>query len=330
MKKLQIITSLVIIIFIIFNLNIHNLSKFLKIVSFYYQIPLLLIISLTIRAIRWKILFDDNYHNIHFLDSFSLLLVGVSLNIILPAGTGDIGKSYFGYKWSGIKERMFIISIFDKIIALFSASLFGIIILLFKYQIRYLILLVTSFLFFGILIYFFINNKILQLLLSKMKNTSFKNIRLFKKLSSMTLINNIIHKTTTFFKNKMHLDNLFDNSKVEIKNILFSICLSCAGWFSTYLMIYFCFLTFNLKLPLVYILWIGPVLTLIRLFPLTFNGIGSDELGWLVFFQQTGINNESILITAFLFRIVNSIIPALIGSFILFNKKNISVITKSD
>ena len=76
--------------------------------------------------------------NIKLIDSIKLLLVGTSLNIILPSGAGDVAKGYYGYKWTGIKERMFAISLIDKLIAI--GSLLFITPFAFYYSNNYLIL----------------------------------------------------------------------------------------------------------------------------------------------------------------------------------------------
>ena len=58
-------------------------------------------------------------------NSFYLNLVGITMNLFLPASSGDIAKSYYGYKWYGIKEEMLSSNIFDKFMALFSVFIIG-------------------------------------------------------------------------------------------------------------------------------------------------------------------------------------------------------------
>ncbi|MBU0764624.1 MAG: flippase-like domain-containing protein, partial [Bacteroidetes bacterium] len=81
-----------------------------------------LILSLTFRAFRWYLIMNDMVRRVSFFPALKLLFIGQSLNIVLPAGTGDLFKSYYGYKWTGIRERMLTVSLFDKTIAIASAG----------------------------------------------------------------------------------------------------------------------------------------------------------------------------------------------------------------
>ena len=103
----------------------------------------LLICSILVRAWRWKILINEKIENtedkLSFLFSLKFLLIGSTLNIVLPAGSGDIAKSYFAYKEGGNKENMFVASIYDKVVAV--ASMFFLAIYAFFHTTNYWILL---------------------------------------------------------------------------------------------------------------------------------------------------------------------------------------------
>lgn len=132
----QIALSLTIAVILLLQLNVKDFAQQFSQISLpvFAVILVTLIPSILFRAWRWKLLYEDQNHSIKLSESTSLLLTGLSLNLILPASTGDIVKSYFGYKWSGVKERMLSISLLDKVIALASIALLGIPFALYRQQ----------------------------------------------------------------------------------------------------------------------------------------------------------------------------------------------------
>ena len=77
------------------------------------------------RVFRWGAITNQGEPSASLWDLYQLTLVGVSLNLLLPASLGDIAKSCYGYKHSGLKEEMLSSTLVDKFIALFSIFLLG-------------------------------------------------------------------------------------------------------------------------------------------------------------------------------------------------------------
>jgi len=230
------------------------------------------------------------------IESLKLLLVGSSLNIVLPSGTGDIAKSYYGYKWTGIKERMLAISLIDKLIAI--GSILFITPFAFYFSKNYTILIagMLSILPFIFLYYFnFFNNY-------KLFNIPFKFIS--KKIK------------------KIDLELLITHLKIPPSKILFSFILSIIAWIVTYILLYLCFNIVGLSIPLKLVIISIPFLTLGRLFPFTLNGIGSDEALILFLFSNNEFQKEPILIAALLYRLILMFLPALIGLLFILKKPN--------
>ena len=228
--------------------------------------------------------------------SIKLLLVGSALNIILPAGLGDIVKSYFGYIWSGVRERMLSVSISDKFIAI--ASLFFISVFSFFFDRDILILLIGIICLIPLLILLFSRHLIIKRFFDKI----FVKIKLSKvfKISFSELVNN------------------FD---FTYKKLIYSVLLSIVAWCITYYLLFLCFTAIFMNITFAQVLVYAPVLTLIRLFPLTLNGIGSDEAAMIFIFSKFESNSQNILIGALIYRFILMVIPAIIGVFVILTTK---------
>jgi len=255
-------------------------------------ILVLLIMALWIRSFRWQMLMNQAPDvNVGGLDSFRFLLVGSALNMILPAGSGDIAKSYFGFRWSGIKERMLSISLLDKFIAIGSLAF----------------LCVGSIYITGET-YF-----IWAMLLSTFPLVLVMNEKRFRKVKIFENIFQFVNRKVR----KVDLEEVLKNMNISNKYLAFSLLLSCVGWIMSYMVLYYCFHLVAAEISFNYVLAMGPLLTLARLFPFTFNGIGSDEVVIVFLFSQGGQAQETILMAALIYRIIMLIIPAIPGLYFL-------------
>lgn len=263
--------------------------------SYILSFLILLISSLFIRSFRWSILMNDKNVLVSQTESFKLLLVGSSLNTFLPSGTGDIAKSYYGFKWTGIKERMLYISILDKLIAV--GSILFITPFTFFYSNSYLILIAGIFSIIPFIFLFYFN--------------FFNRFRLFNM--PFKFISNKIKK--------IDLELLISHIKIPTLKIFISFIISIVAWIITYIVLFLCFKVVGLSIPLIAVICSIPFLTLGRLFPFTLNGIGTDEALIVFLFSSYTIFNEQILIAALLYRIILIFIPAIVGLPFVISKK---------
>ncbi len=224
-------------------------------------------------------------------DSFKLLLVGSTLNLFMPAGSGDIAKSYFAYKWSGIKERILWASIYDKIIAISSLSILAFFSLISDRNPEYLLVIFLS------LLPFLIVN----------------NLNVLYKLK-------YVKRFLSIFKNKIDWELLL-NIKVPLHVNLKSLTLSVFAWILTYLAMYLAFSIVKVNAPFTEILIKSPIITLGRLFPFTLNGIGTDEALLIYLFGNNKISlQEKVFMGALIYRFFMIIVPGIMGISILLTK----------
>jgi glycosyltransferase 2 family protein len=258
------------------------------------SIVFLLFFSLILRSYRWSMLMNSsNGTQVNYFQSLKLLLIGQTLNTFLPSGTGDIAKSYYGYKNTGIKERMLSISIIDKLIAIGS--------LLF------------------ISLYAFHATKNYSILAAGC-------LSILPFLLFMNLTNIIKYKPARFMFNfiterikKIDCKLLLENFEIPITVLFFSFMISILAWISTYGLLFFCFKLIGIYVSPLFILSVIPFLTLGRLFPFTLNGIGSDEALIIYLFSSTGLSTEIIFMGALLYRLILIIFPAILGVPFILN-----------
>ena len=297
----QIAVSLIIAIILFIHLDVKQFSNHFYEVSWPLlgAIILLLVPSVLLRACRWKLLFDNRTNSIRLIDSTALLLVGAALNLVLPASTGDIAKSYFGYKWSGVKERMLSVSLLDKVIALGSISVLGIPCALYR----------------GELIYGYLSTLVLvPALLLLVLPVLIKHVPFCRKLFEWA---------TKVMRNKFDFSKAVEQVNPGAGKLTVALILSVAGWLITYLQMYLCFRVVGVQIPLFYVFSVAPLLTLVRLFPFTLSGIGTDEAALAYFFTRTGLSLEGILAGALIYRFCTIIILGLIGLFFLAGTKRL-------
>lgn len=224
-------------------------------------------------------------------NSFKFLLVGSALNIVMPAGAGDVAKSYFGYKWTGIKERMFSVSLYDKLVAIASLSVLSIYATMVTKN--YLILLAGTL-------------SLLPLLF----------VRFHKSIFEFALFNKALLFIDSKTK-KISIQDILEHLVVSRKKTIVAFIWSASSWILTYYLMYECFQLLNLNISLKIVIAMSPILTLARLFPFTFNGLGSDELLIVLLFSKSDVSNESILAGALIYRLLTLILPAIFGSLII-------------
>ncbi|OXU15046.1 lysylphosphatidylglycerol synthase transmembrane domain-containing protein [Sedimentisphaera salicampi] len=300
---LQVAVSAVLIGFIFSRINLQELGAVIRGVS----LPLLflcfalLIPNYLLRAYRWRLLFQDSSHTISLTDSSLLLFAGLGLNLFMPAGSGDIAKAYFGYRWSGVKERMVSISFLDKLIAVSSISIPG---------------LAAS----------LITSRPIFAALSLLAGIPLLFVLFFVGWFSRS------EKAKDFIDKRAGRKfdfQLFSRQIESSKGKLFyAVIVSVLGWAVTYFIFFICFRMIDSQISLYYVFSVSPILTLARLFPFSLNGLGSDEavIGFL--FLGSGLESEKVLAAALLYRVVLLIIPGLAGLIILNLKRKI--ITSND
>lgn len=211
--------------------------------------------NIGIRAYRWKEIFNKDERRLSLKDAYIMTLIGVALNMFVPATFGDILKSYYGYRMYGRKEEMLSASVVDKMFALCALFLLGSIS---GYLMGYYILSVGA-LFCATLI----------------------SVPLaFPKVFPWNLANTVLR----VFKKSLDTEKLLTAFTLPALLKLIVMGLSIGGWFSNSVFFYVLCSAFSARVSLGYVVLIMPMLVIVRLFPFTVNALGPKEVA-VVFFS---------------------------------------------
>ncbi|MCF7957430.1 MAG: flippase-like domain-containing protein [Phycisphaerae bacterium] len=300
---IQVSLSAILVCFLISRLDLGDFANTIRTVDglVFVGLCVLLVPGFLVRGYRWKLIFDDGPEKVSLWDSLWLLMVGLGLNLFLPASSGDIAKSFFAYKWSGVKERMLSTSLFDKIIALGSVAIIGVPAALYRGQFRYA----------G-----------LSLVLMAVMIVMILTPLLAVKIPG---VNKSLEKMTHMARGKLNFLDVIKALGVSPRVVLYAIALSVAGWLITYAQFYLAFKCVNAPVDVLYVFTVAPFITLARLFPFTLNGLGTDEMVICYFFKQAGLELETIIAAAIMFRLVTILAPGFLGLFILSAKKKMNI-----
>ena len=256
-------------------------------------IMVILVLSLLPRSMRWLYLMnaDKSDNQISHLNALRFLLVGTALNHVTPAGVGEVARSYFGYKWTGIKERMVSVSLYDKIIAVSSLSALAL----------------------GA--YFYTRN-VLLLVAAVISVGPFLVIACRKWIVAIPPIDAVISWLDSKTK-AISLREMLEHFQLPADVVALGFVLSWIGWMLDYSILYLCFELTQLEIDFHTVMAMGPLLTLGRLFPFTLNGVGSDEAIIVFLFATDPSMQGPVLLGALIYRIVMLILPAIVGAYYL-------------
>jgi glycosyltransferase 2 family protein len=297
----QLIIGLLILGILFFTVKISDLKLLSSNILSWRGLAVVWLALVTVlpRAWRWHLLMNDgkSENRVSFANSVRFQFVGSALNLIFPAGGGDVAKSYFGFKWTGIKERMFTVSLFDKIVAISSLSALSIFAYLTSFHAEFIVAALLASIPFLMIKYFYLLNKI-------------KWISRFQ---------NVVEK-----KVKMDFQTLHQNLNFSGPTVGVAFLLSIVAWVADYFLLYECLQLMDIQIPLSLTMENGPLLTLGRLFPFTLNGLGTDEalMIFLFNYRMPGLAQNSILASAIFYRLVMLIIPAIPGLYYIYFFKN--------
>ena len=247
-------------------------------------------VNIAIRAFRWRAILEKGGKRFRFLDAYRVTLVGIALNVVIPASMGDVAKSYYGYKVHGIKEEMLATSLVDKLLALCALFMIG---MVSGYYMGYISLSLMS---------------CLAAIL-----TAFPVLA--PRLVPWKLLNSLL----SLVKKSLDLEKLVLVFRLPLHFKAWALIVSLLGWLGTCVYFYVLCLAFPVEVSLGYVIFIMPMMMIARLFPFTVNGIGPVEAVATYFFGLLGIPPTLAVLISLASNIISFIIPGLIGVVIMLS-----------
>lgn len=291
---LKLIISLLILVFLLMFVDLQLLITSLKSINAWFIIALIIIpFSIFLRAYRFMIILNKDKKLFSIKDSYNLTLVGVALNIFMPASGGDIAKTYYGYKWHGIKEEMLSSSIIDKIIALLAIFTIG------SFAALYVNMYTLS-------------------LFSAISAVILLIFAFYPSIAPWELFNKLFHFIT---KKNLDVEKLKDSFSLTHRIKLETLFISIFAWVISYLQFYILCMSLSVEINFIYILAVASLINLSILFPFTLNGIGSGEAMMVYLFSLVNISPTLAIVISLLYsQVLTTIIPGLFGLTIIMRK----------
>lgn len=291
---LKLIISLLILLFLLNFVNYQLLISSLKSINSWFIVALIIIpFSIFLRAYRFMIILNKDKKMFSISNAYSLTLVGVALNIFMPASSGDIAKTYYGYKWHGIKEEMLSSSIVDKIIALLAIFIIGTIAAVYM-------------------------NMYILALFSILCGLIFFIVVFYPAVAPWKLFNRIFYFLT---KKSLDIEKLKNSFALSNRIMIITLLISILAWIVSYLQFFVVCKSLSVEISFIYILAVASLINLSILFPLTLNGIGSGEAMMVYLFGLVNISPTLAIIISLLYsQVLTTIIPGLFGLAIIMKK----------
>ena len=246
------------------------------------------------RALRWFYILRRKSVDVTIGSMFRVTFIGMALNLFLPASGGDIAKSYYGWQSEGHKEAMLASAVADKVIALFSLCLLGIICGLLIGE--YLVVWITAAITVPLVLLLFVHWPFPWRVLS----------RLVKKV----------------LKKDLDAEKLSSTFRMDWITMLGCVGISLIGWLFTNLMYYFAAIAFNPGADVLYVFTVAPLINVMRIIPITISGLGTADALIIYLFANMGLARAEALAASMVINIFLIALPGVIGTFfILFNRK---------
>jgi len=113
-------------------------------------------------------------------------------------------------------------------------------------------------------------------------------------------------------------DFFYSFKVISLNKTLFIFILSLIGFFISFISAYFVFLSINITIPFLEIMFYFPIITLITIIPFTVSGFGTREAA-TVFFLSKYATSESLLSAGILLSFIIVVLPSLVS--LLFIKR---------
>ena len=260
-------------------------------------------LNIAFRAYRLEVLLNKDGTRLTFREAYLITLIGVALNMFIPATMGDIGRSYYGYKMYGIKEEMLSATLVDKIFALSSLFLLGLI-----------SAAIMGYLWLGLA-------SLTAAIVALLPLT-------FPRIIPWNLLNALLRR----FQKSLDVEKLLHAFHLPLSLKFYIMVISILGWLCTCVFFYTVCRAFPVSVSLGYVIVIMPILTIVRLFPFTVNALGPAEVAVAYFFSLLGISSTLAVLISLFSNLLSNVIPGTLGfgaMMILGHKKKLPESQKS-
>ncbi len=299
-----------ILLIILKYLNSESLIHYLVTVNgvFFSFAIITFIISIFINTKRLQLLNSIKSNLVSFQRILKINFIGLFFSIFLPGRTfGDVVRGYYMADSKVEIESTISTLLIWRIIGIFNMFFIAIIASIFSYPLlknESILFSILGFTFVVIIILFILLNTKLVILEDKNStpvngNKNFINIKYF--------VNKVVRILLSYKNEKRLL--LFNFSISFIVNLFIIIT-----WF-------FIASSVNANISIIIFLLFIPIISILQIIPITFNGVGVREASAIFLFGSIGIKPEVMLIISLLYSGLSILVSSLGGLVYLFYKK---------
>ena len=302
--SLKIVITLILLIYIIDKLNFESFLKLVREAQLIYIIIALLILAFSyfVNTYAWRLLLGAQGIKVPLSKLASYYLIGLFFNnFLLSSVGGDIVKAYqlARYTQKTVDSSVSIVAsrfatIFALLILCLISSIIGN-----KLEVAGSLFFFLAFLCSLILMFIFFNINFLNWLKSWFN--SFRSARVRDLIFQ-------IHSSVSSYKN---------NPLVVFKVVIFSLTFQIISVLIPYVIS----LALGLKISIFYFLIFIPLIRIVILLPISFNGLGLREGAYVTLFSQIGVPPEMSFSISILGYFMLTCISLIGGILYLFSKR---------
>jgi uncharacterized protein (TIRG00374 family) len=304
-KKYTFLIGLILLALILYKIDLENLVTILKSTNILFIVLALSvnILTIIIMVLRWKRIIYVSDLKISFKNTLSSYLKGALWGTITPGKIGELYRAkYLKEKTKTSTGIALSTVVIEKIFDIFSLLIFGfigILVLTYLYALKSfpILFLLTAILAFCLLLFLFMNEKMMRFILKP-----FFNIIIPQK-----------HKE----KIELHFDEFYNGLK-SIKLNTYAVCIiyTLIIWFLNSIMLYLLSLSLELNVPLWFMVIALPIITLVNLIPISISGIGTSQASFIFLLALRNVSPESAVALSFLCMIFGNLFYAFPGAIL--------------
>jgi len=291
--KLIISTSL--IVYILKKIDLSQLPILLKEANYNWILigVSAIVISNFLGALQWHTILKETEINISYKKSLKFYHTGLFFNnFLLSFIGGDVVRIYDISKTSGKNSSAFSTVFFDRLVGLFTLSVFALIFACFSGELMKSKIILVSTLGFFIILAFFIMFFFFKRFAKKFQNLGEKILPKMFHQGAHDMYNNIYH---------------FKKKKTVILKIF---CISLGVQILRIMVHYFAALSLGVSVKFTYFFVMIPIILIVITIPISIGGIGVREQTAIILFGKVGITGPqafTIEVIAYLIGIISSL-----------------------
>jgi len=304
---IKIVLSIVIVLFILSKIDINKTLLHIRTISLtsYFLGFILISVGMFLSSFKWLLLLKNIEINIPFSKALKFYYIGSFFNMFMPTSLGGdvVRVAFLGKEQKKITEVG--LSVFtERLLGLLALLSVAIAAFWLNYSFFKETFLIYLFIFFMVLelfiIIFLIKPKVAKILFS-----------LFITISTLLKINIVVKLLIKVYKSILKIHK---NPKRVILAIVLSFVFQAISVFVAFVIAE----GLSLNISINFFFLFAPIISLVAMLPISFNGVGLREAVSIYLYGQLGINPEkavTLSLVIFSLLIINSLLGGLVFLF---------------